>query len=100
MMLTGLGLPNEMRQYIKNGTVKEMALWNPIDLYYLTYYVSRHWSVERSPEPRVTPLALVDWATTQSAQTASSCLGCHSSSPRRTSTSSTSSKARAESIDH
>jgi rhamnose transport system substrate-binding protein len=40
VMLTGLGLPNEMRQYIKNGTVKEMALWNPIDLYYLTYYVS------------------------------------------------------------
>jgi rhamnose transport system substrate-binding protein len=38
VMLTGLGLPNEMRQYIKNGTVQEMALWNPIDLYYLTYY--------------------------------------------------------------
>lgn len=40
VQLTGLGLPNEMRQYIQNGTVKEMALWNPIDLYYLTYYVS------------------------------------------------------------
>jgi rhamnose transport system substrate-binding protein len=40
VQLTGLGLPNEMRQYIKSGTVKEMALWNPIDLYYLTYYVS------------------------------------------------------------
>jgi len=37
--LTGLGLPNEMRQYLKDGTVTEMALWNPIDLYYLTYYV-------------------------------------------------------------
>jgi rhamnose transport system substrate-binding protein len=40
VMLTGLGLPNEMRQYIKNGTVQEMALWNPIDLYYLTYYAA------------------------------------------------------------
>jgi rhamnose transport system substrate-binding protein len=38
VMLTGLGLPNEMRQYVKSGTVKEFALWNPIDLYYLTYY--------------------------------------------------------------
>ena len=41
VMLTGLGLPNEMRQYVKNGTVKEFALWNPIDLYYLTYYVGQ-----------------------------------------------------------
>lgn len=35
--LTGLGLPNEMRPFVKSGTVKEFALWNPTDLYYLTY---------------------------------------------------------------
>lgn len=38
--LTGLGLPNDMRAYVESGTVKEFALWNPIDLYYLTYYAA------------------------------------------------------------
>ena len=38
--LTGLGLPNELRDYVKNGTIKEFALWSPIDLYYLTYYAA------------------------------------------------------------
>lgn len=38
--LTGLGLPNELRQYVKNGTIKEFALWNPVDLYYLTCYAA------------------------------------------------------------
>ncbi len=38
--LTGLGLPNDMRAYVESGTVKEFALWNPVDLYYLTYYAA------------------------------------------------------------
>ena len=38
--LTGLGLPNELRQYVKNGTIKEFALWNPVDLYYLSTYAA------------------------------------------------------------
>ncbi len=38
--LTGLGLPSEMAEYIKNGCSKEMALWNPIDLGYLTVYAT------------------------------------------------------------
>lgn len=38
--LTGLGLPSEMAEYIKNGCCQEMALWNPIDLGYLTVYAT------------------------------------------------------------
>ncbi|MBA7529529.1 Autoinducer 2-binding protein LsrB [subsurface metagenome] len=38
--LTGLGLPSEMKQYIKNGTCREMSLWNPIDLGYSATYIA------------------------------------------------------------
>jgi len=38
--LTGLGTPNDMRKYVKDGTVKEFALWNVKDLGYLAYYVA------------------------------------------------------------
>ncbi|MDH7484753.1 MAG: rhamnose ABC transporter substrate-binding protein [Anaerolineae bacterium] len=38
--LTGLGLPSEMAEYIKSGCCKAMALWNPIDLGYMTTVVS------------------------------------------------------------
>ena len=37
--LTGLGLPSEMKQYIKNGTCRKMSLWNPIDLGYSATYI-------------------------------------------------------------
>ncbi|OLF12139.1 rhamnose ABC transporter substrate-binding protein [Actinophytocola xinjiangensis] len=36
--ITGLGTPNQMREYIKNGTVTEFALWNPADIGYLAAY--------------------------------------------------------------
>jgi rhamnose transport system substrate-binding protein len=36
--ITGLGLPNQMRQYVKDGTVKVFALWNPADIGYLAAY--------------------------------------------------------------
>src|SRR3954447_1792523 len=36
--ITGLGLPNQMRQYVKDGTVKQFALWNPADIGYLAAY--------------------------------------------------------------
>ena len=38
--LTGLGLPSEMKQYIKNGTCRKMLLWNPIDFGYFATYVA------------------------------------------------------------
>jgi rhamnose transport system substrate-binding protein len=38
VQLTGLGTPNQMRAYVKDGTVKAFALWNPSDLGYLAAY--------------------------------------------------------------
>jgi rhamnose transport system substrate-binding protein len=38
VQLTGLGTPNQMRTYVKDGTVKAFALWNPADLGYLAAY--------------------------------------------------------------
>ena len=37
--VTGLGLPSEMKGYILDGTVGQMALWNPIDLGYTSTYI-------------------------------------------------------------
>ncbi|WP_127499960.1 rhamnose ABC transporter substrate-binding protein [Actinoplanes solisilvae] len=36
--VTGLGLPNQMREYVKDDTVKKFALWNPADIGYLAAY--------------------------------------------------------------
>ena len=38
VVLTGLGLPNEMRSFVKDGTVKEFALWDPAQLGYVAAY--------------------------------------------------------------
>ena len=38
--LTGLGTPNQMREYVKDGTVESFALWNPGDLGYLAAYAA------------------------------------------------------------
>ena len=40
VQLTGLGTPNQMRTYVKDGTVKAFALWNPADLGYLAAYAA------------------------------------------------------------
>jgi rhamnose transport system substrate-binding protein len=39
--LTGLGTPDQMREYVKDGTVKAFALWNPEDLGYLAAYAAK-----------------------------------------------------------
>jgi rhamnose transport system substrate-binding protein len=41
VMLTGLGTPNQMREYVKDGTVTSFALWNPEDLGYLAAYAAK-----------------------------------------------------------
>ncbi|HET8843810.1 MAG TPA: rhamnose ABC transporter substrate-binding protein [Ktedonobacteraceae bacterium] len=38
--LTGLGTPNQLRQYVKDGTIKGFELWDPGKLGYLAYYVA------------------------------------------------------------
>jgi rhamnose transport system substrate-binding protein len=40
IMLTGLGTPDEMKAYVKDGTVKSFELWNPADLGYLAAYAA------------------------------------------------------------
>ncbi|HEY1105730.1 MAG TPA: substrate-binding domain-containing protein, partial [Agromyces sp.] len=39
--LTGLGTPNQMREYVEDGTVTSFALWNPADLGYLAAFASK-----------------------------------------------------------
>lgn len=34
VVVTGLGVPSLVRPYIKNGTIKEVCLWNPTDIGY------------------------------------------------------------------
>ncbi|HEX8521030.1 MAG TPA: substrate-binding domain-containing protein [Tepidisphaeraceae bacterium] len=36
VLVTGLSTPNDMKAYVKDGTVKSVILWNTIDLGYLT----------------------------------------------------------------
>lgn len=38
VFVTGLGTPNQMREYVKNGASPQFALWNPADLAYLSVY--------------------------------------------------------------
>ena len=41
VMVTGLSTPNDMRAFVKDGTVKSVILWNTQDLGYLTVYAAR-----------------------------------------------------------
>jgi rhamnose transport system substrate-binding protein len=38
--LTGLGLPSQMRQYVKSGCVRKFGLWNVVDLGYVAVYTA------------------------------------------------------------
>ena len=38
--LTGLGTPNSLRKWVKNGTIEAFELWNPADLGYLAAYAA------------------------------------------------------------
>jgi rhamnose transport system substrate-binding protein len=38
VLVTGLGTPNQMREYVQSGAAPQFALWNPADLGYLAIY--------------------------------------------------------------
>lgn len=38
VLVTGLGTPNQMREYVESGASPQFALWNPADLGYLAIY--------------------------------------------------------------
>lgn len=40
VLVTGLGTPNQMREYVEDGTVEAFALWNPEDLGYLAAWAA------------------------------------------------------------
>ncbi|BDI31198.1 rhamnose ABC transporter substrate-binding protein [Capsulimonas corticalis] len=40
VLVTGLSTPNNMKPYVKDGTVKSVVLWNTEDLGYLTIYAA------------------------------------------------------------
>src|SRR5947199_2319239 len=40
VMLTGLGTPNQMRKFVKDGTVQAFELWDPGKLGYLAGYAA------------------------------------------------------------
>jgi rhamnose transport system substrate-binding protein len=39
--VTGLGVPSLVRPYLKDGTIKEVALWNPVDIGYGAIYITK-----------------------------------------------------------
>lgn len=38
VLVTGLGLPNQLREYVKGGAIPAFQLWNVVDLGYLSIY--------------------------------------------------------------
>ena len=40
ILVTGLSTPNDMKEFVHNGTVKTVVLWNTVDLGYLTVHVA------------------------------------------------------------
>jgi rhamnose transport system substrate-binding protein len=40
VLLTGLGVPSEMKTYVKSGLCPEFVLWSPPDLGYLSVYIA------------------------------------------------------------
>src|SRR2546427_7030958 len=41
IVVTGMSTPNDMKEFVKRGTVKTVVLWNPVDLGYLAVYVAQ-----------------------------------------------------------
>ena len=39
--IAGIGVPNAIRPYIKDGTIKEAVLWSPVDIGYAAIYITK-----------------------------------------------------------
>ena len=39
---TGIGLPSSMKPFVESGSCTKFALWDPVDLGYLSVYVAHH----------------------------------------------------------
>lgn len=52
--LTGLGLPNQMRSYIKNGTVTAFQLWDPAEMGYAAVHLVKAIRDGFTPAPGAT----------------------------------------------
>ena len=50
IFVTGIGLPSSMRPFVKSGTCTKFALWDPVDLGYLTVYVAHHLQTQETLE--------------------------------------------------
>ena len=53
--VVGLSTPNQMKPFVKNGAVKDVILWNPVDLGYLAAYAMRA-SIDGTLKPGGTEL--------------------------------------------
>jgi rhamnose transport system substrate-binding protein len=40
VVITGLGIPSQLKKFVENGACPKFALWNPVDLGYLTTYIT------------------------------------------------------------
>ena len=41
MPIAGIGVPNSIRPYVKDGTIKEAVLWSPVDIGYAAIYITK-----------------------------------------------------------
>jgi ABC-type sugar transport system substrate-binding protein len=48
--ITGLGVPSLVREYIKDGTIEQVCLWNPVDIGYGAVYMA-HAQLEETLDP-------------------------------------------------
>ena len=93
VIVTGLGLPSEMREFVKSGCVQQNALWNFQDIGYLAAYAAHAFWPGRSRERKERPSRQVGSGRSPSRPTGSSTPRSCSSLRRRTSTTTTSSRS-------
>ena len=88
----GLGLPNEMRPFVKDGTVSEFALWDPAQLGYVAAFAGKALADGDITGEEGDTFTPANSASARSARAASSSSARRPSSTPRTSTTTTSSR--------